>query len=288
MASRGWPPRAPTGRSTRSDHKRSHTETNENTGKDSVTTPKQARKTNDDGPRVYSWPPIPPHDLEVISVTSATKLGLPKPFLIGWAAKVAAEFAVDNLAAVQALVDAKQKRAAVEAYVDGKPLTEKDVAARLEEARVDPALSKATYGMAQGVLAYLQDTEPEILWSEATVYSRTYEYAGTSDLIGRAFVGGSRQPAILDVKTSKAIYDEVAIQLTAYARADFVGLDDGTELPLFPGDEVAQYGIAIRPMANGGYETATFALTDDVFRLFLSCLQTARLDGAQSRARRPS
>jgi hypothetical protein len=95
-------------------------------------------------------------------------------------------------------------------------------------------------------------------------------------------------PAVLDVKTSKAIYDEVAIQLTAYARADFVGLDDGTEVPLFPDGEVPEYGIAIRPMANGSYETATFALTDDVFRLFLSCLQTARLDGVQRDARRPS
>jgi hypothetical protein len=278
-----------------------------------VTTPSQARKTSDDGPRVYAWPPTPPHNLEVISVTSATKLGLPKPYLIGWAAKVSAEFAVDNLEAVKALVDTKQKRAAVdlikgarnrdmgnkadrgtlvhaavEAYVDGKPLTEADIEERLEAARVDPALAKATYGMAQGVLAYLQDTEPEIVWSEATVYSRTYEYAGTADLIGRAHVGGSRQPAVLDVKTSKSIYDEVAIQLTAYARADFVGLDDGTEVPLFPDGEVPEYGIAIRPMANGSYETGTFALNDDVFRLFMSCLQTARLDGVQARARRPS
>jgi hypothetical protein len=278
-----------------------------------VTTPSQARKTSDDGPRVYAWPPTPPHNLEVISVTSATKLGLPKPYLIGWAAKVAAEFAVDNLDAVKTLVDAKQKRAAVdlikgehnrnkgnkadrgtivhaavEAYVAGKPMTEADIAGRLEEARVDPSLAKATYGMAQGVLAYLQDTEPEILRSEATVYSRTYEYAGTTDLLARAHVGGSRRPAVLDVKTSKSIYDEVAIQLTAYARADFVGLDDGTEVPLFPDGEVPEYGIAIRPMANGRYETATFALNDDVFRLFLSCLQTARLDGVQSRARRPS
>lgn len=279
-----------------------------------MTAPSQARQSSGDGPRVYAWPPTPPHNLEVISVTSATKLGLPKPYLVGWAAKMSAEFVVDNLAAVTALVEAKQKRAAVElikgarnrdrdnkadrgtivhaaveAYVDGKPLTRADVEERLEAARVDPALAKSTHGMAQGVLAYLQDTEPEIMWSEATIYSRTYEYAGTADLLARAHIGGSgRVPTVLDVKTSKSIYDEVAIQLTAYARGDFVGLDDGTEVPLFPDGSVPEYGIAIRPMANGRYETATFALNDDVFRLFLSCLQTARLDGAQSRARRPS
>jgi hypothetical protein len=279
-----------------------------------VTTPKQARKSSDDGPRVYSWPPNPPHELEVISVTSAIKGGLPKEYLIGWAAKMSSECAVDKHDLVSQMIAAGEQRAAVsflkearfrdmrakgdrgtivhaaiEAYIDGKPLSNADIEAKLDEARVtEPGLRKATVPMVNAVLSFLQDAEPEIVWSEHTVYSRTYEYAGTADIIGRMHIGGSRLPVVIDIKTSKSIYDEVALQLAAYARADFVGLDDGTEVPLFIDGEVPEYGVVVRPMASGKYETATFALTDDVFKLFLSCLTTARLDGVQSRARRPS
>lgn len=275
-----------------------------------MTTPALAKPRDDDGPRIYPWPPQEPHEFEVISVTSAIKGGYPKPFLIGWAAKVAAEFAADNIEPISALVKAGEKRAAVdmiknaryrdmgnkadrgtivhaavEAYIGGKPLTKADVEAALEAARVDPALAKATYPMAQGVLAYLQDTEPEIVYSERTVFSRTYGYAGTLDILARTHVGSSRQLAVVDVKTSKRIYDEVAMQLVAYARGDFIGNQDGTEIPL---TEVPQWGVVVRPLANGRYETATFALTDAVFELFLACLRVATLDGVQICARRPS
>lgn len=293
-----------------------------------MTTPRQARQKSGNGPRIYAWPPQPPHEFEVISVTSAISGGLPKPFLVGWAAKMAAEFAVDNLGAIAALVDAGQKRAAVdmikgaryrdmnekadrgtivhaavEAYVAGAPLSEKDIAVRLEEARLPKGIAKAAVPMVQGVLTFLQDAEPEILWSEATVYSRTHGYAGTADLIARMHVGGSRVPVVIDIKTSKAIYDETALQLCAYARADFVGLDDGTEAPVIPDGHTRQwkngrldprgrrwpeYGIVVRPTASGSYEPATFALTDDVFELFLAVLTTARLADVPRRARRPS
>ena len=279
-----------------------------------MTTPSQARQRTDDGPRIYSWPPTPPHELEVISVTSAIKGGLPKPYLIGWAAKMSSECAVDQLEIVKAMVKAGEKRAAVnflkearyrdmaakgdrgtivhaaiEAYIDGKPLVKDDIEAMLDDARVDePSIRKATWPMVNAVLTFLHDAEPEIIWSESTVYSRTHEYAGTADIIGRMHVGESRVPVVLDIKTSKAIYDETALQLAAYARADFVGLDDGTEVPLFESGEVPEYGVVVRPMASGKYETATFALTPEVFELFLSTLTTARLDGVQSRARRPS
>jgi len=278
-----------------------------------VTTPNQARKSGRDAPRVYAWPPQPPHELEVISVTSALKGGLPKPFLVGWAAKTAAECAWDDFDVLTLLHEKKQQRAfidhvkgaryrdmsekadrgtivhaAVEAYVAGTPLSKEDIEAKLEEARVLPAIRKAAIPMVSGVLAFLQDAEPEIVWSESTVYSRTYEYAGTADVIGRMNIGGSRVPVVIDFKTSKRIYDEVALQLTAYARADFVGLDDGTEVPLLPDGEVPQYGVVVRPSSTGKYESVTFALTDDVYRLYLACLTVARLDGVQAAARRPS
>jgi len=278
-----------------------------------VTTPKQARQRSGNGPRMYAWPPTPPYEFEVISVTSAISGGLPKPFLIGWAAKMAAECAVSDHAIVAAFLEKGDERsavdhikgarfrdmgakadrgtivhAAVEAYVAGTPLSKEDIEARLEEARVDKAVRRGAIPMVSGVLSFLQDAEPEILWSESTIYSRTHGYAGTADVIGLMHIGGktgSRVPVVIDIKTSKAIYNETALQLCAYARADFIGLDDGTEVPL---GETPKYGVVVRPTPTGSYETATFALTDEVFDLFLACLDVARNHDVPARSRRPS
>jgi hypothetical protein len=278
-----------------------------------VTQPRQARQSSGDGPRIYPWPPQPPHEFEVISVTSALKGGLPKPFLIGWAAKMSAEFAVDNLGVIQTLVESDQKRAAIdliknarnrdrdakasrgtvvhaaiESYLAGTPLSSEDIAARLEEERVPEALSKQTAAMVQGLRKFLDDFEPEIIWSEATVYSRTHGYAGTTDIIGRLHIGDSRVPCVIDVKTSKAIYNEVALQLCGYARADFVGLDDGTEKPLMQNGERIEWGMVVRPTPGGSYEHGIYALTDELYERFLAILAVAKSEGLESQVRRPS
>ena len=269
-----------------------------------MTKPALANDKGSSGVRTYGWPPpkgpFDQPEFEVISVTSAVDGGLPKPQLIGWAAKVTAEKAVDNLPIVQAMVDSGQKReatdylknarwgdsgakadrgtivhAALEAHVEGKPLSMESIKGLLEDMRVPEALWKSTGNMIQGLMQFLADHQPEILWSEKTVFSRTHKYAGTADVIARMKIGSEVVPVIIDVKTSKSIYDDTALQLCAYARADFVGLPDGTEVPLMPDGEKIEYGVVVRPMASGTYEHAVFGLDDSVFALFLSCLFTA-------------
>jgi hypothetical protein len=250
--------------------------------------------------------------MENLSVTSALK-SLAKPFLIGWAAKMSAECAVEDHALIgemlkkktgkkAALDYVKQARfrdsegkadrgtivhAAIEAYIEGKPVNKAAVQEALDEKAVPEGLHKATYGMIEGVMEFLFDFEPEILWSEATVHSRKHQYAGTADLIARVRIGETILPAILDIKTGKSIYNETAMQLAAYARADFVGLNDGTEKPLLPKkSEKIKHGIAIRPTASGRYEPVYFDLTDEVFNKFLACLELADVDNVLARARR--
>jgi hypothetical protein len=140
--------------------------------------------------------------------------------------------------------------------------------------------------MIQGLMQFLEDEQPEIIWSEHTVFSRTHKYAGTADVIARMKVGETLVPVVIDVKTSKAVYDDVALQLCAYAKADFVGRPDGTEAELVPGGEKIEYGVVVRPMASGTYEKVVFGLTDDVFALFLSCLYTATHRDSLKGARR--
>jgi len=276
-----------------------------------MTVPTQSRQRSKDGPRTYAWPPQPPHEFEHLSVTSAIK-SLSKPFLIGWAAKMSAECAVEDHEIIGAMLAKKQKKAALdyvkqarfrdsegkadrgtivhaamEAYVAGKSVDTDAVQFALEEKMVPEGLWKATFKMIDGVMEFLFDYEPEVIWSEATVYSRKYEYAGTADMICRVRIGDSILPAILDVKTGKSIYNEAAMQLTAYARADFVGLDDGTEKPLLPkkGEKI-KHGIVIRPTASGKYEKANYDLTDEVLNKFLACLELADVDNVLARARR--
>lgn len=279
-----------------------------------MTQPNQAktRRSGYDEARVYSWPPMPPHEFEVISVTSALK-SLPKDYLVGWAAKKSAECAVEDHEIIGAMLAKDDKQAAlnhikgaryrdmekkanrgtivhaaVEGYLAGKPLTTEQVNEMLNEAHVPLALWKSARGMISGAMEFLFDAEPEVEWSEATVYSREHGYAGTADIIGRMRVGDSVQPVILDFKTSPRIYDETVLQLTAYARADFVGLDDGTEADLIPGLTLPpQYGIVVRPTPSGKYERATFALVDEAFDIFLGVLAVAKGIGRLSEWRRP-
>lgn len=281
--------------------------------------------------RKYSWPPGNHPEFTVTSVTTATKDGYPTPWLIGWAAKATAEAAVKDFDVLELFMGKDDKKAAIahlkgarfrdmndkadrgtivhaalEAYLNGKPLTKKQVQDRLEEKLVPKKMWKGTAGMIAGLMEFLWDTEPEVFWAEQTVYNRTHQYAGTADVLGRLRIGSGLHNAVIDVKTSKSIYDEVAMQLCAYGRAEFVGLDDGAEVPLIPAlegrpsvakkkahqaivDEGFPYGIVVRPKTDGTYERADFDLNDRVFELFLSCLATANAahDDVLAKSRRP-
>jgi hypothetical protein len=93
---------------------------------------------------------------------------------------------------------------------------------------------------------------------------------------------------VIDVKTSKDIYDEVGLQLAAYAMADFVGQDDGTEAALTPDGEPIRHGVVVRPKADGRYEKAVFTLTPELLDVFLACRALALAGDTVRSARRPS
>jgi hypothetical protein len=98
--------------------------------------------------------------------------------------------------------------------------------------------------------------------SEATVYSESENYAGTLDFA--AELGDRPLVVIGDAKTGKAIYPEVALQLAAYAHADYVGLPDGTDAAL-PAFDAA---IALH-LTPDGYDVIPVRVDDEVFKAFL-------------------
>ena len=142
----------------------------------------------------------------------------------------------------------------IEARIVGKPIPE-------PEPEVAPFM--AQFGRFEA------DWSPRWSMSEATVYSDTESYAGTLDFVAEL---GNRPVVIIgDTKTGKAIYPEVALQLAAYARADYVGLPDGTTAPL-PRFDAA---IALH-LTPDDYEVIPVRIDDDVYRAFLYCREVFR------------
>lgn len=230
-----------------------------------MTAPRQAN-TAAGGQRFYQW-----RDEKFWSVTTIIGGGVPKPALINWAKKFTAEYAVEHVEALKVLVKDDPKGAvdwlknaayrdrdqkadlgtqvhnAVEAYILGKPY---------------PKWPKTIEPRMLGFVQFLEDYEPVFQMTEASVYNRTQRYAGTLDGIAEF----DRRRLILDMKSGKAIYPEVALQLSAYAHAEFIGMPDGSEAPLPALDGAA----ALHLPAEGGYQFLDVRAIDaDVFNAFL-------------------
>ena len=201
--------------------------------------------------------------LNLWSVTTIIGNGLPKPAIAGWQARTIAEFAVANhkqlagmLAGVRirrvegddqvyVVSDPDKIDAAVE-YLKGSPWRESkrkmDVGSAVHH-EAEAYVLGVPRPEPEGIVApfldsfrhFLEDFQPEILASEATVYSPKESYAGTLDLI--AGIGGRR--ILIDYKTGKDIYADVALQLAAYKNAEYVLLPDGTSEPMIAVDGAA-------------------------------------------------
>jgi len=119
---------------------------------------------------------------------------------------------------------------------------------------------------------FIADLRPEFEASEGTVYSDAESYAGTLDWIAlfrgevvrRLGVDADMARVLGDNKSGKAIYPEVALQLSAYRHADYIGLRDGTDAPL---PEI-HAGAALH-LTPDGYALVPVRCDDEVFKAFL-------------------
>ena len=189
---------------------------------------------------------------------------LNKPALPRWAAKVVAEQAVamrdslpklDEAEAVDLLKGAPWRsstRAAdrgttIHAYLE----------ARMQG--LDPQeISGEAARFRRAADAFLKEWTPQPLHIEMTVFGP--DYAGTGDLWAK--VNG--RLAILDYKTSKAVYPEAALQLAALAKATV--MPGGTPAPPVLDGYVVRIG-------EHGYEVKKVADLDYNYAAFRACLQ---------------
>ncbi|MFF4478692.1 hypothetical protein ACFY1A_16980 [Streptomyces sp. NPDC001520] len=220
------------------------------------------------GSRFY----IDPEDaqIKVPGVTSIVGM-LPKDFLTFWAAKTAAEAAVDNWDIVSKLIE-RDPAGAID-YLKNAHRRQTKAASDLGSAAHDlfERLARGETINPRHVHAdvkphvrwfreFLDEVQPEFVHLEETVWSDTDQWAGSFDAIAR--IDG--ELVVLDWKTSKSVYDSVALQLSAYRHADRIILAETGEsipMPTLTGGAV----LHVRPEA---WQFVPVECGDEVYRTF--------------------
>lgn len=190
---------------------------------------------------------------QVQGVTTIIGNGVPKPALPSWAAREAAEYAVDNWDELSAMGLIQRHNA-----IKGAPWR-KSGAAAVRGTRVHGYAEKLVHGepvkipdalrgWAESAAKWMDDYDVEPVLVEVSFFSRKYRFAGTPD-VGHKAKGGLM--VLSDYKTSASgIWGETALQLEANARCDFyLGNDGVTEIAVPHFDEL--WAIHLR---EDGYE----------------------------------
>lgn len=204
---------------------------------------------------------------KVPSVTTIIQAGIPKPFLVPWAAKMAAEHATANWYRLSKLPEAEritEIKGAHKAYAEHAADIGNIVHKLIEcwsTGEPYPQYPTEVEGFVDRFIEFMTMHRPEFIESEVTVWSREHGYAGTADFIAKI----DHVVVLGDVKTGRALYPEVGLQLSALAHADFIIRDDGTEEPLPPIERMA--ALHVRPRA---WALVYLNKTDECFAAFLA------------------
>jgi hypothetical protein len=238
-------------------------------------------------------------EIRLWSVTEIIKQGMPAPALMNWGVRVTAEYAVRQRAAWAALADSDEE-AAISMLRDVRWRTSGKAADR------GTGLHAQANALALGVplpppepawaphmahfKRFLSEWQPTFVAAEARVFNQAYNYAGTLDAIVQ--IGGKQ--VVLDIKTtdkgpgeSRHPFNEVALQLCAYSRAERIGMtlrrddektqryyywntDDPSE-PLPPLD-----GALCLVVSPVDYALHPIRVDDTVWHMFLHVREVAR------------
>lgn len=196
------------------------------------------------GSRLYVHPETAEKQPGVTSVLGM----LGKPFLAPWSAKLVAEFAVANLGEIVGLT-MREPAAAIE-LMKGAPrrytanaadrgTQAHDIFERMAKGETLGRLHPEMQPYAKAFGEFLDEFRPRFRYLEATIWSETGGWAGSFDVMADfdADVLGldpAEGPQLLvgDWKTTKSVYEEVALQLSAYAAGDYIVEADGERIEL--------------------------------------------------------
>jgi hypothetical protein len=210
------------------------------------------------------------------SVTTITGI-LDKPALTWWRLEQLALNAVQDAEMLAIMRDRGDTEAAVK-YV----MTRRDAGDAARERGTDfhalaerwhkgepVAVPEALADEWNGYLDWWQEAQPDTLYAEELVANLEHVYAGTFDLIAKL----DGETWMLDIKTGKSVanakgvvYPDHRLQLVAYARAEFIGREDGERIPL---PAVDRYGVI--HVTAAGTRLVEAKVTEADWGAFLGC-----------------
>lgn len=202
-----------------------------------------------------------PGGLKLPSVTEIVS-AVPKPYLIPWGAKVAARAIFDD----PDKYDTAEKAAAAVTTTKSDAGTRGRAVHDLVEAWAHGAtidIAEEYRGYQRAFETFLKAWRPEPILTEATVWNATYGYAGRLDSISKI---GSEN-FLLDFKTSKAVYAEYRLQVTAYRKAEFYVLDPNVDVPQALPEIQHTAIVLLEP--SGTFNMTTINDTEHLFEVFL-------------------
>lgn len=206
----------------------------------------------------------------VPSVTGISKTGGGCEGLVKWAGEVTAAYAVDHIELAEQLdreayvqlVSTEARRArdrASSAGVEVHRIAQHLIAD--EPVEVEPYLMP----YAEQARDLIERYDLMALFNESLVGSRQHQYAGRLDTIARLVTAERGEHlALIDWKTGKSFWTDVALQLVGYARADFAVVGNHEE-PVPPVD--AHYIAHIGPDSAELYPVH---VDDETWQTFLA------------------
>ena len=205
----------------------------------------------------------------VTGVTTIIGGGVPKPALVWWAGTVVAQWVLNHenaseLAGLQATYSGEKGDESLK-FLQLLPNKERDAAAKRGTAVHDLAeqlnltgdvdAPDDLIGFMQGYVQFMHEWQITPVLAEVIVGNRTHWYSGkvdlfaTSPLLQTAEEIAAGYVVEIDLKTSKGVYMDTALQTAAYARAEFY-VDAGIEKPIPP---VSKAFVAhVTPMDRDG------------------------------------
>ncbi|WP_152353282.1 hypothetical protein [Brachybacterium subflavum] len=227
------------------------------------------------------------------AVTGATTIiggGVPKPALTYWAANQAAEAAADWAASFKDLPpsEAAWNLASIDRdslYEEWRkaPWKKRDEAA-VRGTAVHALAERVIHGedvdvhdelvpYVEGYVDFLDTWDVTPILTEKSVASREHWYAGRFDLIATVPTLHGGEPIEIDLKTSRGVYADTAIQTAAYARAEFYVEDDDPDTEHAIPDVAATYVAHVTAEGTTLYELSPDREhIDQSFRTFLAAL----------------
>lgn len=212
------------------------------------------------------------------TVTQLIRDGIPKPNLIDWAARSAAEYAADHVDEIARL----ERAAAVDLIKTAHRRTTSAAATKGTEihgyaeklAAGEPVdVPEAAAGYVDAYMAFLDQWQPEVIAVEAPVVNRRWRYAGTLDISARLRHIGA---VVIDVKTGgSGVWPETCLQIAAYRAAELFLDVDNREQPM----PTTVAGYALWLSDDGSYELLPVESGPDIFAVFLHVAHVAAFMG---------